>query len=117
MDVHYFLNGPSILFFEDPVSILSLKEASTPSQAFTLNCTSTGSPATIVTWARNGESLSTDDGTYQNVQILTDAISATYDNLLIIHGQPDDIVGEYRCSVENAINTPTSETSNFEGWF
>ena len=72
-------------------------------QSITLTCTSTGGPATTVTWRRDGTviTLST---TYQQTKRLTDNSTATYQTILTIDpsvGQ-SGIVGTYSCTVENA---------------
>ena len=70
--------------------------ATTPT--FTLTCTSTGGPATTVSWRRDGTMLS-DNSTYNiTSQILTDAETANYTHTLTVTGR---LVGDYECSVSN----------------
>ena len=77
---------------------------STLTLVFTLICTSTGGPATSVTWMRNGEVLLNDNSTYNiTSQILIDAVTATYNHTLTVTGS---LVGEYECNVSN--NKPSS---------
>ena len=73
--------------------------ATTP--AFTLTCTSTGGPATTVSWRRDDEIL-TDNITSQ---VLIDATTATYTHTLTVTGR---LVGEYECNVSN--NKPSSSS-------
>ena len=76
--------------------------ATTPT--FTLTCTSTGGPATTVSWRRDGTMLS-DDSTYSITSQVTDAMTATYNHTLTVTGR---LVGEYECNVSN--NKPSSSS-------
>ena len=80
-----------------------LEDAVTP--VFTLTCTSSGGPATTVSWRRDGTMLS-DDSTYSITSQVTDAETATYTHTLRVTGR---LVGEYQCSVSN-IRTPSGST-------
>ena len=70
--------------------------SSSPVQ-FSLTCTSTGGPATSVTWTRDGVNV-----TYDSKHVLTrtveDTISARYSNTLTVTGVEG---GTYRCIVSN----------------
>lgn len=82
------------------------------SSMFTLNCTSTDSPATTVIWTKNGIVLS-DAISYQ---ILRDGLTATYDTLLGIQAdEPDGLMGTYACSVVNSAGQSNVETLNIHG--
>ena len=73
-------------------------DPATDPPVFTLTCTSTGGPATTVSWRRDGTMLS-DDNTYSiTSQVLTDAEIATYTHTLTVTGR---LLGEYQCSVSN----------------
>ena len=76
--------------------------ATTPT--FTLTCTSTGGPATTVSWRRDGTMLS-DDSTYSITSQVTDTETATYTHTLTVTGR---LVGEYQCNVSN--NKPSSSS-------
>ena len=65
---------------------------------FTLTCTSTGGPATTVTWT----TPMGDDDT--SVTQLQNAVSATYTHTLNVLGS---VPGEYTCSVNNDRGTAT----------
>ena len=80
-----------------------LEDAVTP--VFTLTCTSTGGPATTVSWRRDGTMLS-DDSTYNITSQVTDAEIATYTHTLTVSGR---LVGEYQCSVFNS-RTPSGSS-------
>ena len=96
------------------MTIISLENSRIFGSTFTLNCSSTGSPATAVTWTMDGETLS-NNITYQMIQMLRDATTATYDNLLTVNVQPQDGIGTYTCSVENSISEPAQQTLTLEG--
>ena len=68
----------------------------------TLICTSTGGPATTVTWKRDGVVI-THDATYQQTKSLVDLVMGTYQTVLTIDSMLDQssIVGTYSCTVEN----------------
>ena len=69
----------------------------------TLTCTSTGGPATAVTWRRNGVVI-TLNATYQQTKRVVDLVEGTYQTVLTINSSVDQsvIVGTYNCTVENA---------------
>ena len=72
-------------------------------QSRTFTCTSTGGPATTVTW-RKDRVVITLNATYQQTKRITDNSTSTYQTVLTIDSSVDqsDIVGTYNCTVENA---------------
>ena len=70
---------------------------------FTLTCTSTGGPATTVSWRRDGIVLTDNSNNSITSQILFDAVTATYSHTLRVTGR---LAGEYQCRVSN-IRTPS----------
>ena len=86
-------------------------EDSSNSSVFTLNCTSTGSPASIVIWTKDGQVLS-DNAVYQ---ILRDGSAATYDTLLNIDTTPDQLIGTYTCGVLNSAGQSNVESVTIQG--
>ena len=68
----------------------------------TLTCTSTGGPATNVTWRRNGAVI-TLNATYQLTKRVVDPVAGTYQTVLTIDPSVDqsDIMRAYSCTVEN----------------
>ena len=80
-------------------------DLATDTPVFTLTCTSTGGPATIVSWRKDGKRLS-DDSTYNITSEVTDAVTATYTHTLTVSGR---LVGEYHCNVSN-IRTPSGSS-------
>ena len=72
------------------------------SPQFTFTCTSTGGPATTVTWTRNSEKIS------GGMTVLDDPVTAQYTHTLIGTGR---LGGEYKCTVAN--NKPSTATASF----
>ena len=81
---------------------------------FSLNCTSTGSPPTNVTWIKDGEVI-TDDDSHEVIQTLKNGAIATYDNILKIHLQLSEIIGTYTCMIDNSVSTAVEQTLTIEG--
>ena len=71
-------------------------------QSRTLAWTSTGGPATTVTWRRDGVVI-TLSATYQQTKSVVDSVNGTYQTVLTIDPSVhwNDIVGPYNCTVEN----------------
>ena len=67
-----------------------------------LTCISTGSPATIVTWMREGEELTIDGTVYTATQTVTNRRESTYENVLTSNVMKFT-AGVYSCRVENAL--------------
>ena len=74
----------------------------------TLVCTSTGGPATSVTWTKDNITLVVDGSTYQQSQVITDTVAATYENRLTIVSKTSPLSGVYTCYVENERANATS---------
>ena len=70
--------------------------ATTPT--FTLTCTSTGGPATTVSWTVNNHTVTEDSAHNITSQILTDPETATYNHTLTVTGR---LEGQYECTVSN----------------
>ena len=71
-------------------------------QSTTLTCTSTGGPATTVTWKRDGVVI-TLNSTHQQTKRLVDPVNGTYQTVLTIDPSVGQIAGTYyNCTVENA---------------
>ena len=69
-------------------------------QSRTLTCTSTGGPATNVTWRRDGVAITLND-TYQQTKRLVDPVMSTYQTVLTIDPTVCQIEGTYSCTVQN----------------
>ena len=72
------------------------------SPQFTFTCTSTGGPATTVTWTRDSETVS------GGMTVLNNAVTAQYTHTLIVTGR---LGGQYQCNVTN--NKPSTATAHF----
>ena len=68
----------------------------------TLTCTSTGGPATTVTWTKDGAVI-TPNTTHQQTQMIVDTVEGIYQNTLTIAQSVtgDNLYGLYSCMVEN----------------
>ena len=94
----------SIMMFSTGDVVVSSKQfqltsgpnATTPT--FTLTCTSTGGPATTVSWTVNNHTVTEDSAHNITSQILTDPESATYTHTLTVTGR---LEGRYECRVSN----------------
>ena len=79
-----------------------------------LICTSTGGPATNVTWTRvvrNGLAMTLNGSSYEQSQILVYTENATYVNVL--HSIEDDkLTGTIRCTVSNVRSIACRSTCN-----
>ena len=83
-------------------------DPATDPPVFTLTCTSTGGPATTVSWRRDGTMLS-DDSTYSiTSQVLKDPETASYNHTLAVTGR---LEGQYQCSVSNTRTVSGSSRS------
>jgi len=69
---------------------------------FTLTCTSTGGPATTVTWTRDSESV------LGGTTVLKNATTARYIHILTVTGR---LGGQYQCTVSN--NKPSQDSASF----
>ena len=65
---------------------------------FTLTCTSTGGPATTVTWTVDSSPVP-DDGNYIFSQTVVNPVAGKYSNTLSVTGIKP---GNYQCNVRNA---------------
>ena len=79
-------------------------------QSRTLTCTSTGGPATTVTWRRDGFVI-TLNATHKQTKRLVNSVNGTYQTVLTIDPSVgwSDIEGTYNCTVEN-VRGGSSET-------
>ena len=80
---------------------------------FTLTCTSTGGPATTVTWTRDGATVSYDDD-HVLTQTVTVASTSTYITVLTVTGRE---LGSYQCTVANDRGSAYSQSLMVEGRF
>ena len=71
------------------------------SPQFTLTCTSTGGPATTVTWTRDSGIVS------GGMSVLDNPVTAQYTHTLTVTGR---LGGQYQCNVSNS--KPSQNSSN-----
>ena len=76
------------------------------SPQFTLTCTSTGGPATTVTWTRDSETVS--GGVFSSTTVLNNTTTAQYTHTLTVTGR---LGGQYQCTVSN--NKPSQDSQQF----
>ena len=76
-------------------------EPNSDSPVFTLTCTSTGGPATTVSWTRGNDTLSD----VYNTSRVTDTVTATYVHSLRVTGRQE---GSYSCFVSNNRTSPAA---------
>ena len=88
-----------------PLQFELTSELNATTPTFTLTCTSTGGPATIVFWTNNNSAVTEDRAHNITSQVLTDLENATYTHTLTVTGR---LVGEYECNVSN--NKPSSSS-------
>ena len=69
----------------------------------TITCTSTGGPATDVTWSKDNSNIGLTMGDlYEHSQIIINTTSATYENRLKIVDKSSEAAGNYTCSITNS---------------
>ncbi|MCG8624552.1 MAG: immunoglobulin domain-containing protein, partial [Proteobacteria bacterium] len=69
----------------------------------TITCTSTGGPATDVTWSKDNINITLTTGNlYEHSQIIINTTSATYENRLRIVDKSSEVAGNYTCQVTNS---------------
>ena len=76
-------------------------------------CTSAGSPATTVTWTRDGQPLSIDGTRHQLTQTVTNRAASTYENKLTIADSAFKSA-IYKCNVTNVLGY-TNATFSVKG--
>ena len=70
----------------------------------TLTCTSTGGPATTVTWRKNGAVVEVDGTSYSQSKQVIDSVMGTYNSQLTF-GDQSSVVGNFYCTVSNSRGT------------
>ena len=82
----------------------------------TITCTTSGGPATDVTWFKDNEKIimTSSGGLYKHSQVITNKISATYENRLRIVDKSSKVAGTYTCEVSN-LSGSTNETLCIQG--
>ena len=85
--------------------------------SLTLICNSRYAPPTSITWEKDGEPLDIDWNTIRMRQRIIDYYYSRsyYENTLLIDNKPDDVVGQYTCTVGNKFGSSTSSTVTING--
>lgn len=81
---------------------------------FGLNCSTSLTPATTVTWTKDGEVLNSSD-TFVTNQYIRNGQQTIYDNTLNIDLPAEDILGIYSCAVTNMISSTAESYITIEG--
>ena len=75
-----------------------------------VRCISTGSPATVVTWMKDGVIIDESSTDYTLTQTITDRATSTYTNIVTVNvGAPGGVAGIYNCTVTNELGTATDQ--------
>ena len=79
----------------------------------TLTCVSAVSPATTVSWMKDGQPLTTDGSSYYTLtQTVTDRTTSTYSNVLTV-SEGTAVAGTYNCTVTNDLGSGSREVVVF----
>ena len=98
--VHHTLHSAGDVTIPGGMTLTVDSDLNGESPQFTLTCTSTGGPATTVTWTRDSETVS------GGMTVLDDPVTAQYTHTLTVTGR---LGGQYQCTVSN--NKPSSVTA------
>lgn len=79
----------------------------------TITCTSTGGPATTVSWSKDDTSI-TEGQLYRQSKMITDRSISTFENRLSILDKSSDVAGNYSCIVTNSRGS-TQRSQYLEG--
>ena len=89
-----------VIVFTAAPNITSLQRTSSTTN-LTLTCTSTNSPATNVTWMKDGDTLDIDGVKYKTYQTVTNRRASTYENTLVVDDDIENVTRTYTCNVTN----------------
>ena len=75
-----------------------------------VRCISTGSPATVVSWMKDGVIIDESSTDYTLTQTITNRATSTYNNILTVNvGATGGVAGTYICNVTNDLGTATDQ--------
>ena len=75
-----------------------------------VRCISTGSPATVVSWMKDGVIIDESSTDYTLTQTITNRATSTYNNILTVNeGAPGGVTGTYTCTVTNELGSATDQ--------
>ena len=86
----------------DGMTFTVVSDLNGSSPQFSLTCTSTGGPATTVTWTRDSQTV------LGGVTVFNNDVTAQYTHTLTVTGR---LGGQYQCSVNNS--KPSEATTHF----
>ena len=89
----------------DPPNITNLTYVE---ESRSLVCISTKSPATVVSWMKDGYIIDESSTDYTLTQTVTDRTTSTYSNVLTVHMGASE-VGTYICTVSNELGSDSKE--------
>ena len=89
----------------DPPNIINLTY---DEESRSLICVSTRSPATVVSWMKDGDIIDESSTDYTLTQTVTDRATSTYSNVLTIRMGASE-VGTYICTVSNELGSDSEE--------
>ena len=101
--VHRTLHSAGDVTIPGGMTITVDSDLNGESPQFTLTCTSTGGPATTVTWTRDSEPVS------GGMTVLDDPVTAQYTHTLTVTGR---LGGQYQYTVSN--NKPSQDSASFD---
>ena len=79
-------------------------------QSRSVRCISTGSPATVVSWMKDGVIINESSTDYTLTQTITNRAASTYNNIVTVNvGAPGGVAGTYICTVTNDLGTATGQ--------
>ena len=88
-----------------------VKELNFDEENQTLSCISTGGPPTTVSWMKDDHPIIANGTTYWQTQTIVNQSSSTYATILYVGPrEPDQVIGNYTCKVENS--RVTSHSTN-----
>ena len=71
-----------------------------------VRCISTGSPATVVSWMKDGVIIDESSTDYTLTQTITNRATSTYNNIVTVNeGAPGGVAGTYICTVTNELGS------------
>ena len=100
-------NAGAITVSNDVMKMTVNSDLNGPSPQFTLTCSSTGGPATTVTWTRDSTTVT--EGTET---ALNDPVTANYTHNLTVTGR---LPGVYTCTITNDKPSSASMTLTIQG--
>ena len=89
----------------DPPTIMDMEY---DEESRSVRCISTGSPATVVSWMKDGVIIDESSADYTLTQTITNRATSTYNNIVTVNeGAPGGVAGTYNCTVTNELGIAT----------